>query len=619
MANETPQLEISIVLPDGSIQKAFGKIKSNAKTSGSESGKAYGSGFSSALGSFAGNLGAIAVTRALDSIRSSIADTVNAATTLEVYETQFKTLLGSAQAARLQIKELSDFAASTPFQLDGIAGAAKTLLAFNFEQESLKTKLQEIGDVAAASGAGFKDLSVIYGQVSAAGKLTGERLLQLQERAIPIGPALAKTMGVAETSIRDLVSEGKVSFDIFEQAFSSLSAEGGKFEGGMKSLSTTIGGLRSTLSDNIFNLQATIGQANASLLKVLLQDTISAVQSMTVWVSENSQNIASSFFTVARVINDYVIAPLELIYNVGRVVFNGLNTFIAGVVGDFAIMGEVVTGFLNRIGVASDEALENARNFNAASQEVFTENSEALKNSVNNIFEGTIYGKGDEFITNLQTRVDAMNEVTAGIGKGDFSKNITKQFDDISKSSADLLKSLNNNVKAGSVNVIAQGMQYIGKSLAEGSFSFKSFLGVIISGLGDMAISMGTTIIAADSAMAALQASLAGAPGKGIVYGAALVAVGAALKAFGSNFGGGASSGLGSVTSSEGGGLSFNSGTDDSTSSVLTPEDNDDVRGQRVNVNVSFNGSVVGLDGDQVGLQIANVLREEGFNNGVAI
>ena len=70
---------------------------------------------------------------------------------------------------------------------------------------------------------------MIYGQVAAAGKLTGERLLQFQERAIPLGPAIAKTMGVAESSVKKMVSDGKVQFADFERAFNSMSETGGLF------------------------------------------------------------------------------------------------------------------------------------------------------------------------------------------------------------------------------------------------------------------------------------------------------------------------------------------------------------------------------------------------------
>ncbi len=91
------------------------------------------------------------------------------------------------------MSDLQQFAATTPFQLPGLANAASQLLSFGFAQEEVIDRLKVLGDIAAGSGSDIKEITLIFGQVAAAGKLTGERLLQLQERAIPIGPAIAET------------------------------------------------------------------------------------------------------------------------------------------------------------------------------------------------------------------------------------------------------------------------------------------------------------------------------------------------------------------------------------------------------------------------------------------
>jgi len=199
---------------------------------------------------------------------------VEAASKVEDLTTQFKTLTGSTKNAQKLIKDLTEFAAKTPFQLEGLASATRQLLAFGFAQEDITDKLSKIGDVAAASGSDLQEISLIYGQVAAAGKLTGERLLQLQERAIPIGPAIAKTMGVAEKSVRDLVSKGKVDLATFEKAFASLSEEGGQFAGGMIEQSKTLSGVLSTLKDNLFLVSVQLGQELLPAIKAVSRSVI---------------------------------------------------------------------------------------------------------------------------------------------------------------------------------------------------------------------------------------------------------------------------------------------------------------------------------------------------------
>ena len=206
---------------------------------------------------------------------------VNAAAKAEGLKSQLETLTGSASTANEIFQELVEFSASTPFQIEGITNTTKKLLAFGFTQDEIIDKLQDLGDVAAGSGADLQELGLIFGQVRAQGKLTGERFLQLQERAIPIGPAIAETMGIAEKSVRKMVSEGRVSFEIFEQAFSSLNEEGNQFAGGMIRQSQTFDGVISTLTDNAEIFAASIGDFLLPAVKQIAIFATEALQAMT--------------------------------------------------------------------------------------------------------------------------------------------------------------------------------------------------------------------------------------------------------------------------------------------------------------------------------------------------
>ena len=191
---------------------------------------------------------------------AGIGGVINEASKIEQVTTRFEVLTGSVETANKTIQDLQQFSARTPFSFEGISQAGAQLLSFGVEAENLVPRLEAIGDVAAASGSDLNDIALIFGQVSAAGKLTGERLLQLQERAIPIGPALAKTLGIAEEQVREFVSAGKVGFAEFEQAFDSLSQEGGAAFGGIAKQSQTLGGQLSTLGDNFSLVAAEIGK-----------------------------------------------------------------------------------------------------------------------------------------------------------------------------------------------------------------------------------------------------------------------------------------------------------------------------------------------------------------------
>lgn len=281
------------------------------------------------LSTFGANLAANLTTKAITSIVSgfgSLARNIFESTkALEVAAVQFEVLTGSAGAANEIIRDLQDFTARTPFKFESVAKAAQGLLAFGFTTEQVKDNLQDLGDVSAASGADINELSLIYGQVAAAGKLTGERLLQLQERAIPIGPALAKSLGVAESSVRALVSKGAVDLETFEKAFKSLNDEGQFAFNGIEKASRTLQGRLSTLSDNVDLFSAGIGERLSPALKAGTTALTEFVQQLSKDEGFNNflDNVADSIPGAVRFLANTLVTLIE-VFNAVRVVANSL-------------------------------------------------------------------------------------------------------------------------------------------------------------------------------------------------------------------------------------------------------------------------------------------------------
>lgn len=282
----------------------------------------------SAWSSFTGNLAAIGTSRAIQAtingIKGIASESVRAAANAERLRTQFEVLTGSQQTANELFEQLKEFSAGTPFQLNNIADASAQLLSFGFASETVAERIEKIGEVAAGSNSDLQEVALIYGQVAAAGKLTGERLLQLQERAVPIGSALANTLGVAESKVKDLVSQGVVGFREFERAFNSLSESGGIFEGAIDKQSQTINGLISTLQDNFELLKVEIGETFQKDLKDAINLSIEGLQELKKLVKENEGAIRAAFGFVQDYVKTYASlaasvlkteTPMELFEN----------------------------------------------------------------------------------------------------------------------------------------------------------------------------------------------------------------------------------------------------------------------------------------------------------------
>lgn len=177
----------------------------------------------------------------------------------ERLKTSLKVLTGSAEAGALAFENLSKFSAKTPFQLDELAKANNMLMGFGLSASQSLESLKLLGDVAAVSGGDLNGITVAFGQAAAEGRLMTRDIMQLVNNGVPAYKLLADEVGVSSAEIRKMASEGKISFDILVGALQNATAEGGMFANGMEVLSGTLGGVTSTLRDNLSIAFAELG------------------------------------------------------------------------------------------------------------------------------------------------------------------------------------------------------------------------------------------------------------------------------------------------------------------------------------------------------------------------
>lgn len=273
---------------------------------------------------------------------------------VESFQVRLGTLLKSTEKAKVLMKDLTDFTAKTPFQLPGVVKTASQLLAFGFESDKIVNTLRILGDVAAGSGASIGDIGLIFGQISAAGKLTGERFLQLAERGVPIATNLSKITGIAEQRIPEAISAGVISFELVEKAFQRMTSEGEVFFKATEKQSTTLGGLFSTLKDNIFLSLASIGQTLVDTfdLKTKIAGLIKSIASLTEkfnnFVKNNPRLTKFLFLMVALAA---IIPPL--VFGIGLLVsgFAGLITIITTGISVLTAIASVIGVVVGAVGI----------------------------------------------------------------------------------------------------------------------------------------------------------------------------------------------------------------------------------------------------------------------------
>lgn len=153
-------------------------------------------------------------------------------------EIAFKVLLGSAEAAKAKMQELTEFAAKTPFELPGIVEAAKMLETYGLNSTKY---LKDAGDLASAFNTEISDVARVMGRINAGD--FGEAFQRLRDFGI---------------STKELKGEGLV-FDKSGSYVGSVDAAltavqdiiRRKFGGMMEEQSRSFTGQMSTLADNI--------------------------------------------------------------------------------------------------------------------------------------------------------------------------------------------------------------------------------------------------------------------------------------------------------------------------------------------------------------------------------
>ena len=172
----------------------------------------------------------------------------------------FEGFTGSAVEADKIVNQLIATGQKNFIPTDDILKAGKGLLAFGENADNLDAVLTRLADVSAATGKNFNELVTIYGKARTSGVLYAEDINQLVDAGIPIIQEFAKQMGVSESEIKKLASEGKISFEELQLAMFNLTAEGGKFADQAQNSAYTISGAWNKLLADIQPATEKIGE-----------------------------------------------------------------------------------------------------------------------------------------------------------------------------------------------------------------------------------------------------------------------------------------------------------------------------------------------------------------------
>ena len=210
----------------------------------------------------------------------------------------FEVLLGSSEKATDMLAKITEMAAKTPFEKMDLQNAAQQMLNFGVAENQVLGYMKQLGDIAAGDKQRFQSLALVFGQVSSAGKLSGQDLLQFINAGFNPLKELADMTGESYASLQEKMSKGLITTDMVAKAMKRATSEGGKFYHMMDKMSATTGGRISSVIDDIKERTAKmfeyIGPLIAQLLELVnavvppiftaFEKVVSAVSTVIQWI-----------------------------------------------------------------------------------------------------------------------------------------------------------------------------------------------------------------------------------------------------------------------------------------------------------------------------------------------
>lgn len=198
---------------DDSRNGMFSGIKSRA-TEATSALASLGKTISS-IGWGAFSAGATAATGALTTL---IAKGIQGTDFLESARTQMAGLTGSMEAGNKALSSAAKFWQNNPFDRFTTTSATTQLIQFGRSVNQISDDLDLLGDISMSTGTPLDELARYFARTAASGRAMTLDIEMMSDRGIPIYQKLSEVTGKTTQGIREMASEGKISFEIFEAA-----------------------------------------------------------------------------------------------------------------------------------------------------------------------------------------------------------------------------------------------------------------------------------------------------------------------------------------------------------------------------------------------------------------
>lgn len=181
----------------------------------------------------------------------------------------FSTMFKDTEMGASFTKELKAFAAITPYSFADVSQNARMLSAYGFEANELLPVMQKLSDASAAMGnsGSFERVARAFGQMRTKGRLMQEELRQLNEAGVRTTDILMEKLGLTADQMAK-IGDLKIPADTAINALLAGMTE--QYSGASALMAQTIGGLTSTIKDNMAIIGEEVSAGFFSSFKTIL-------------------------------------------------------------------------------------------------------------------------------------------------------------------------------------------------------------------------------------------------------------------------------------------------------------------------------------------------------------
>ena len=202
---------------------------------------------------------AVALIKTVDKIKELSVFALSQADAFQTARNEFGILLGDMEAGAGLFNQIKAFNDKTPFDLNTTKQAVNVLLSADVPLTQINERLRQFGDLSQGNSQRFASYIDAFSKASAKGKVDMQVLNTYMNQGVPILKELAAGFNTTEAEIMDMVSKGQISFRDFTAALERLTAEGGKYFGGMELGSKSLAAMQEGLKESVNSLAASYG------------------------------------------------------------------------------------------------------------------------------------------------------------------------------------------------------------------------------------------------------------------------------------------------------------------------------------------------------------------------